>query len=321
MCGSFDTVIWGKTPKGIRRFKCKKCGKTFTFRKVKSGENSKYFSKFKKWICTGVTLSDLSDSSVSAKTLSRAFDCFLKKCPKPTKLTTPKQIHLKCDAKYFKRCSHECTLVFKEGTNIINWLYKDGERVQYYVAGLIELSSLGYEIRSVTSDKHGSIIAAVKWLLPDIPHQYCLVHIQNRCQSLLTKRPDTKEGQDLLRLVRMINKVKSKTDETVFRKWLENYGRENELFLKQISYAKKPNGATTWWYTHKRVRSAYRHILGSLDHMFLYLDDPDIPKDTNGLEAEFTHLKTKLNLHRGLSKTRRENFVNWYWYFKYKSSN
>ena len=50
--------------------------------------------------------------------------------------------------------------------------------------------------------------------------------------------------------------------------------------------------------------------------MFFYLENNSIPKDTNGLEAEFTFLKTKLNIHRGLKRSRRINFVNWYWYLK-----
>jgi len=35
------------------------------------------------------------------------------------------------------------------------------------------------------------------------------------------------------------------------------------------------------------------------ENIFFYLDDSSIPKDTNGLEAEFTHLKGKLNMHEG----------------------
>jgi len=57
-------------------------------------------------------------------------------------------------------------------------------------------------------------------------------------------------------------------------------------------------------------------IKSSLDNIFFYLDDQSIPKDTNGLEAEFTHLKGKINMHTGLSRNRRENFVAWYWYLK-----
>ncbi len=35
--------------------------------------------------------------------------------------------------------------------------------------------------------------------------------------------------------------------------------------------------------------------------MFQYLDNPKIPKSTNGLESYFGHLKDNLSIHRGLS--------------------
>jgi len=100
------------------------------------------------------------------------------------------------------------------------------------------------------------------------------------------------------------------------------YENRYKDFLNQRTYSNntKPNlleyAGKKWWYTHKNVRAAYRHIKTSLNNMFFYLDTPNIPKDTNGLEGGFTHIKTKLNSHRGLSNKRREYFVNWYWYLK-----
>ena len=318
-CGSSDTVIWGKTARGIVRYKCKICLKTFAKTKLKKEKKSKYFNRFLKWVSSGSTVKDLALSETSPRTLARYFLYFLDYSPQPAKLSGPKEINLKCDAKYFGRDS--CVLVFKEGKNIIFWHHCEKESFQNYVWCFRELLELGYIIKSVTSDKHGSIVAAVKWLFPGIPHQYCLVHIQRRCQTLLTQRPDTNEGWALLRLVKVINTVRSKGDEAVFRKWLENYENDNKVFLSQKTYGKKLNGSKTWWYTHRNVRFAFRHIKTSLDHMFLYLEDSNIPKDTNGLEAEFTHLKTKLNMHRGLARKRLTNFVSWYWYIKYKKNN
>ena len=181
---------------------------------------------------------------------------------------------------------------------------------------LSRLLELNYLVTSVTSDKHGSTIASVKYFFPNIPHQYCLVHIQNRCQSLLTKKPDTQAGCDLLELVKLINKIPSNYEKQIFLKWLGRYEVSYAAFLCQRTYAIKENGRKTWWYTHKNVRKAFVHIKSSLPSMFFYLEDINIPKDTNGLEAEFTFLKTKLNIHRGLKRTRRVNFINWYWYLK-----
>ena len=51
--------------------------------------------------------------------------------------------------------------------------------------------------------------------------------------------------------------------------------------------------------------------------MFHYLDNPQIPKSTNGLESRFSYLKNNLAIHRGLSKKHRKSFIAWYNYFKY----
>ena len=50
--------------------------------------------------------------------------------------------------------------------------------------------------------------------------------------------------------------------------------------------------------------------------MFHYLDNEKMPKSTNGLESFFGHLKGHLNVHIGLSKGHRKDFVRWYLFFK-----
>jgi transposase-like protein len=202
-------------------------------------------------------------------------------------------------------------LVFKENKNIIFWAFVDRETYLNYLMAFSKLNAAGYIIKSVTSDKHGSIVGAVKTAFPDIPHQYCLVHIQRRCETLLTQKPETQAGKDLLELVRFINKIKTLNDKQIFLNWLVRYEKRYQLTLKQRTYDNK-----SWWYTHKNLRLAFNTLKSSQNNMFFYLENNNIPKDTNGLEAEFTHLKTKLNMHRGLSKSRKENYVFWYWFLK-----
>lgn len=55
--------------------------------------------------------------------------------------------------------------------------------------------------------------------------------------------------------------------------------------------------------------------------MFHYLNNPKIPKTTNGIEGFFSHLKNHLDLHRGLTLEHRVNFIKWYVYLSnYKSA-
>ena len=268
-----------------------------------------YFNAFKLWVSSGVPLNALTSSKASKKTLLRHFSRILELTPTFRKLKSPREIYLKCDGKYFGKIG--CSLVFKENKNIIFWNFVDRETYFNYLNCFSKLMELGYIIKSVTSDKHGSLISAVKTMFPGMPHQYCLVHIQRRCETLLTKKPETDAGKNLLELVKLINKIKNLNDKQIFLNWLDRFEKRYEIILKQRTYAGKH-----WWYTHKNLRLAFNTLKSSKNNMFFYLENNNISKDTNGLEAEFTHLKTKLNMHRGLSKNRKENYVFWYWFLK-----
>lgn len=106
--------------------------------------------------------------------------------------------------------------------------------------------ALGYLVSSITSDKNTSLVSAVKTFYLNIPHQYCTVHIQRRCQTLLTKSPETYAGRDLLELTRYINKIKTQNDKTIFLKWLNRYELKYSDFLKQRTYSSDPSSTKKW---------------------------------------------------------------------------
>jgi len=116
--------------------------------------------------------------------------------PKLPRLKNPREIYLKCDGKYFGRIG--CSLVFKENKNIILWSFFNRETYLNYLYCFSKLVEMGYIVKSITSDKHGSLLGAVKTIFPAIPHQFCLVHIQRRCETLLTKNPETEAGKNLV---------------------------------------------------------------------------------------------------------------------------
>lgn len=314
-------ISWGFDRRKVRRFKCKSCNKLFSNSKNKASKNLKFSKLFVKWISSGVSVEQLialSKADVSTKQLTRYFHDFLDKTPMAGKLNIPNHINLKVDATYFGQSG--CSIVFKERTNIIYWSYVNRESYQNYVLAFSKLLNLGYLIDSVTSDKHQSLIAVVRKFLPNTPHQLCLVHIQRRCQTLLTQNPSSQAGIDLLQLVKFLNQINNTYEKQIFLKWLVRYELKYKHFLNHRTYSNNltPNNNKHWWYTHKNVRKAFIHLKSSTPNMFFYLDNPNIPKDNNGLEAEFTHLKTKVKLHRGLREDRRINFVNWYWFLKSK---
>jgi hypothetical protein len=272
---------------------------------------------FRLWVCGEFKMSDilltkLSAGIFSSKTVERFVHRHLDVPPSPVPPEKPQEIYLKIDTTYFGRWG--CCMVYKAGKQIIFWDFDLRENYLRYLNNLIKLTEWGYTIKGVTSDKHRGLLEAVGCLFPGIPHQHCLVHIRRSCETLLTKNPETEAGQELLMIVSHLTEIKDKYMRNIWFNWLARFGDRYTDFTNQRS--KTDDGTHHWWYTHKNLRKAYRSLLYSLDHMFLYLDRPGLEKDTNGLESEFSHLKEKLRRHRGLKRDRKIAFVKWYWHFK-----
>ena len=116
-------------------------------------------------------------------------------------------------------------------------------------------------------------------------------------------------------LLKAIRVVCPKTKEELSY-WLLGLATWDKTY-HEYTHQKTVNPLTgKYWYTHKLLRRSFSVLRTALPHLFEYLDNPRIPKSTNGLESFFGHLKNNLVIHRGLSTTNRKNFLKWYLYFK-----
>ena len=134
--------------------------------------------------------------------------------------------------------------------------------------------------------------------------QICQYHQQQIIQRYLTIRPKTQAGQELKILADSL----TRTSEGLFSESLTAWHNRWEVFLKERSHA--PDGKH-WWYTHKRLRSAYRSLKTNLPCLFSYLRYPElhIPNTNNSLEGYFSRIKQLLNNHHGLKKWRRYKLI------------
>jgi hypothetical protein len=114
-------------------------------------------------------------------------------------------------------------------------------------------------------------------------------------------------GRDLRNILLTVTEIKSERDKILFiaefEKWEKRYG-ESVLHLPSDH---KVFGDL------QRTRSL---IIHAMPDMFHYLNDNNIPATTNRVEGYFSRLKIVYRQHRGLSKNHRQNFFNWYIYFK-----
>ncbi|MDN4032072.1 transposase, partial [Chryseobacterium gambrini] len=190
--------------------------------------------------------------------------------------------------------------------------FTDGEHYEEIREDLNNLLRLGVKLESITTDGHKSVLKAINKSDGDIITQRCLVHIQRMCLIWLTKFPKHIAGQELRKHVLLLLKIKTQNDKI----WWKN--ELNDWYLRHQDYINEKTinlETERYWYTHKLLRRSYFTIKRALPNMFHYLENPNIPKTTNGIEGYFSHLKNHLDLHRGLTLKNRINFIKWYIYF------
>lgn len=306
-------IGWGRQ-QNKQRFKCKNCGILFTTNdKLQTIENR--FVWFKKWVLERQTYKTLQkDSGLSKDTLQRTFYHFLAQAP-VTPIIHHDNVYLRVDATYFKRF---CVVCYQDDLLSYTQLFRfsDAERYEEIKEDLLNLLKLGLQIDSITTDGHKSTLKAIKKVMPEVLVQRCLVHIQRMCLLWLTANPTYDAGKELRALAGYIHLIKTHNDKQYFINQLKQWELRHKSFLSEKSY-KIETGR--YWYKHKFIRRSFLTIKRALPNMFWYLDNEKIPKTTNGIESYFGHLKNHLELHRGLTKEHRINFIKWYIFFRNKS--
>jgi len=260
-----------------------------------------------------MTLEEIAkQKKCSISTIQRLFKNYLNNPPTP-QIKENNNCHLIIDGTYH---SDFC---------IINYFDSDLKHLQYFEIAKTEnyrdfklslelLKSAGLNIASITSDGHRELILAVKEVLPGIKHQRCIIHVQRTAANYLTIFPRSEAGKELRKIVRDLHRINNRQEKN---EWVAKFDYWNFNHREYINDRRR-SFDSNHLYTHSEIRKARSVIKNSLPNLFYYLDDPKIPKSTNGLESRFSYLKNNLRIHRGLSKRNRKNFLLWYFHFKYK---
>jgi len=217
------------------------------------------------------------------------------------------------DGDWFNR--QRVKLVYKDSSGkVLFWRFSNGEYKEEVKQDIQFLVDNGYPLKGVVCDGKKALIKAGEHF--EVPVQRCLVHMQLRLQTLLTKKPRTQAGKDLLLWSRHLNQVHNKQDARVLIGWYLRLLKRHKEFINEKTISTSDQDQKTWWYTHKYLRQAYYHILNAKGYIFPYLRTPGLPKDTNGIEGFFSQVDTKLSRHRGLSQLRKENLISWLFYLR-----
>lgn len=304
-------IKWGKQG-GKQRYKCKNCSVLSTASN-KGVSSANRFIWFKSWVIGRQTFAQIShQSSYSERTLKRYFYQYLKKPPDFT-IRPNEKLNLLIDGTYFSR--DLCLILYRDNTIKYTQLYRfsSGEWYEELKEDLQNLLSLGLNIESITCDGHRALLKAINKTDKSIITQRCLVHIQRMCRIWLTMRPQSQAGSELRAIVGRLHKIVTQEQKEYWIVDLVNWHTKHKEYLNEKSYN---SSSSRYWFKHKMVRRAFIVIQRALPNMFHYLENPAIPKSTNGLESFFGHLKSHITVHRGLSSSHRKNFIKWYLHFR-----
>jgi transposase-like protein len=206
------------------------------------------------------------------------------------------EVNLVFDASHFKR--EFCLFLFRSNKTNIHYGFKDSEKIIYYEEALREISQK-YKILSFTIDGRKGVIQLLESLFPHIPIQLCQFHLVKNVLKYTTKRPKTECGQELRKL---ILELKSSSEESFTNKYTK-LKKKYQKFLQEKNEAGK--------FAHARLRSAFRSIKTQLPYIFTFekFSHLKIEKTTNSCDGYFSHLKAKVNVHRGISTRRKIQLI------------
>lgn len=213
---------------------------------------------------------------------------------------SPRPLVVVADVTFFSRTNG--LIVFRKPNLKKNiwWKFVPCERVDIYELGKKHLEKNGFTIQAIVLDgKPG-----VRQAFAGIPAQMCHFHQKQIVKRYLTSNPKLEASQKL----KEITTTLADTNEQMFTEQLTGWYEIWKDFLKEKTTNLDTN---RWCYKHKRLRSAYRSLKNNLSYLFTYQKYPElnIPNTTNSLDGFFNSLKSKLNVHRGLSRKRGKKVI------------
>ena len=213
---------------------------------------------------------------------------------------TPHRVVIATDTTFWGRSYGVCVFRIPNEKENIWWHEVQKEVMANYHYGRKILEGRGWRFAAAVVDGRRGLTTVFK----DIPVQICQFHQMKQVTKYLTRRPETLAGQELRSIMLQL----TRSNEKEFTKLLVDWKKKWNTFIQDKTYVE---GTKYWYYTHKKVRSAYMSLERNLPYLFTYQKYPEfkIPNTTNSLDGSFAHLKAKLSVHRGLRKDRRYKMI------------
>lgn len=189
-------------------------------------------------------------------------------------------------------------MLFRGNSKNLHWKFVDSETVENYRIALMKLKEKYYFL-SFTIDGRKGVIKMLERELSDIPIQLCRFHQFKTITRYITRKPKTECGKEIKCLMLDLPEIDK----------FEFTNRFLNICVKYDEYLKEKNDNNQ--FKHRNLRSAVRSIKTNLKYLFTNEEYPDlkIPTTTNSCDGYFSHLKAKVNLHRGIAYERKKMLI------------
>ena len=293
-CGSKSVKKNGRR-NSKQRYLCLTCSKQF---QSKSRPNKLISTIWNKFVWHRRTIGQLSREYKKSLNWIRLQ---LDRAQVAIKPVSPQEVVLILDATFFKRIFGVLVVRAPHLKKNIYWKEIAGETINEYLETRIAVEKMGFKIKAVIIDGR----PGVRNLFLDVPVQMCHFHQKQIINRYLTLRPKLQAAIEL----RAITANLCHTNKEKFTHILDLWHEKWVDFLKERTI--NHDNPRRWFYTHKRVRSAYRSLNSNLPYLFTYKDYPDleIPNTTNSLDGYFSHLKELTRIHRGAKRELKSKII------------
>lgn len=278
--------------------------------------------RFRGWLLSSATQSQVS---TSARTFRRDHSWCWNVVPETT-ITGEVYDEIQIDGIYLE--SDWCCLIAITSGKVIDWQWCDREKTIAWKQLLNRIPAPTV----VVCDGGGGLAVAIEESWPDTWVQRCLVHVQRNVRTYLTSNPRTEAGKALWGLAKRLTKITTLDEAAEWMVLLNDWHDLYRHLVRERTYRTQltmagiggvfPDWARPgqrWWYTHERLRKAYRLLakLVQRGHLFTYLDPANqglgIASTTNQIEGGINaQLRDMLRRHRGMTPEHQRRAVEWW---------
>ncbi len=189
------------------------------------------------------------------------------------------------------------------------WEYIKHERVIDYQRATEALLFIGYHPLGFVVDGKPGVIKMLKRCFPTTPIQYCQHHQIATIKKYIPQKAQSEAARSLRRIALQLSHLRYPEFEAKLVEWYSLH----KSYLNQRTVTTNPKHKRKWRYTHAKLWSAYNSLKHNSAYLYSCQKHPGIrmPNTTNCCDGFFSHLKERINRHRGLSLSRKQKMINY----------